>query len=1062
MSQKKYWKGLEELHETAEHQQAVANEFKEDLPFDLSGGLLQAETPRRDFLKYLGFSTAAAMVAASCEMPVRKVIPYAIKPEDIQPGVANYYASTFIDGGDYAAVVVKTRDGRPIKLDGNTKSTITAGSSSARVQASVLNLYDRTRLRHPLVSGNEATYGDIDKMVTEGLAAAGGNQIVLLTSTILSPSTKDIIAKFLSKYPTAKHITYDAISHAGMLLANQESYGKKGLPSYHFDKAKTIVSLDADFLGNWLSPIEFSQQYSAGRKVSRKNLNMSRHYHVESMHTVTGAAADYRATCRPSELGNVAAALYQAITTGATPNFSNKKLNETIANAAKDLKSGNGLVVCGSNDKNTQVIVNAINSAIGAVGTTINWAIQSNYKQGIDAEMVTLVEDMNAGKVAALLMHDVNPAYDYFEAEKFVSGLSKVPTTVSFNDRLDETTQKIKFATPDHHWLESWGDAEPKTGYYSFIQPTISPLFKTRAFQDSLLIWAGDTSITYQDYVAKYWISKLGGQSAYDSALQNGIIEPSAPSFAGASFSGNISAALSAVSATAKPAAIELVTYTSVALGHGGVWSNNPWLQELPDPITKATWDNYICMSPKTAKEKFNAELTSINEVDANKRQAKITWNGKELVLPIVVVPGMHNDVVAVAVGYGRDKGVGRAAASGVDKHGKLIGGKNAYPFVTLNATDNTFNYSNSAIAIEATSTTHEVAITQTHHSYEGRPIIHEFTLDEFSKDPEALLRERYEAIAHYTQNPWEHHAAPEKGWDENMEEDFRKNGTLYPDYRDTAKYEAVHWGMSIDLNSCTGCGACVVACQAENNISVVGKTHVLKAQEMHWLRIDRYFSGDPNDPDTVQTVFQPMMCQHCDNAPCENVCPVNATSHSSEGLNQMTYNRCIGTKYCANNCPYKVRHFNWMDWNGADCFDDNLYEDGRRDDINDELTRMVLNPDVTVRSRGVMEKCSFCVQRLQEGKLEAKKEGIPLQDKHISTACSTACAAGCIVFGNANDPESQISKVRKEDKERVFYVLEQLHVLPNVNYLAKVRNADAVVAGSKADKMVNTSKLIS
>jgi len=418
---------------------------------------------------------------------------------------------------------------------------------------------------------------------------------------------------------------------------------------------------------------------------------------------------------------------------------------------------------------------------------------------------------------------------------------------------------------------------------------------------------------------------------------------------------------------------------------------------------------------------------------------------------------------VAVAFGYGRDKGVGRAAASGTDRFGKLIGGKNAYPLVSFNTDSQTFAYSSANIAISLAATRHEVAITQTHHSYEGRPIIHEFTLEEFEKDPEALLRERYAEIHHFTGKPWEEHEAPAKGYTDNMDADFRENGTLYPNYQHDPKSEGVHWGMSVDLNSCTGCAACVIACQAENNISVVGKTHVLKAQEMHWLRIDRYFSGNPEDPNSVQTVFQPMMCQHCDNAPCENVCPVNATNHSSEGLNQMAYNRCIGTKYCANNCPYKVRHFNWMDWNGADSFEGNLYEDERRDDMNDDLTRMVLNPDVTVRSRGVMEKCSFCVQRLQAGKLDAKKEGHPLKDGAVKTACQQACASGCIKFGNVNDPESEIAQIRKNDKERVFYVLEQLHVLPNVNYLAKIRNADKVVAGDpKLDMMINKSKLIS
>lgn len=1063
MSQKKYWKGLEELNETAEHQQSVANEFKEDLPFDISGGLLEANTPRRDFLKFLGFSTAAAMLAASCEMPVRRAIPYAIKPEDIVPGVPNFYASSFVDGGDYCAVIVKTRDGRPIKVDGNPKSTITNGSSSARVQASVLNLYDKTRLRFPMADGKEApSFEAIDRTVKEGLAA-NTKQVYLLTSTIISPTTKEVIAKFLAKYPTAKHVTYDSISYSGMLLANQESYGKRALPSYQFDKAKTIFSLDADFLGTWLSPVEFSGQYSKGRKVNAKNLNMSRHYQVEPTHTISGAAADYRATCRPSELGTVAVALYNLVASGTQPAFANKHLNELLSKAAEDLKKGNGLVVSGSNDKNIQLVVNAINDKIGAVGTTINWAISSNYKQGIDAEMQTLVEDMNAGKVGAIFMQDVNPVYDYCDSEKFVAGLKQVPLSVSFADRMDETAQQAKIVAPDNHWLESWGDAEPKTGYYSFIQPTIAPLFKTRSFSESLLKWAGET-ISYQDFWHQYWMTKLGGQANFDKALQEGVIEPATVATSGASFSGNISGAITAIQQAPKAAPIELVLYPTVSIGYGGAWSNNPWLQEMPDPITKATWDNYICMSPKTAKEKFDSELTSITEVVAAKKQATIKWKNKELTLPIVVVPGMHNDVVAVAFGYGRDKGVGRAAASGVDKDGKSIGGKNAYPFVSFNAAAQTFSYNNSEITIEKTNSTHEVAITQTHHSYEGRAIIHEYTLEEFSKDPEVLLKERYAEIAHYTHKPWEHHEAPKEGYDPNMDEKFREEGTLYPNYDKEPRNEGIHWGMSIDLNTCTGCAACVIACQAENNISVVGKTHVLKAHEMHWLRIDRYFSGNPNDPDSVQTVFQPMMCQHCDNAPCENVCPVNATSHSNEGLNQMTYNRCIGTKYCANNCPYKVRHFNWMDWNGADCFDDNLYEDGRRDDMNDDLTRMVLNPDVTVRSRGVMEKCSFCVQRLQAAKLDAKKEGNPLKDGKVQTACQQACASDCIKFGNANDPESEIYKIRhSEDKERMFYVLEQLHVLPNVNYLAKIRNADKVIAGDKKeDLMMNQSKLIS
>jgi molybdopterin-containing oxidoreductase family iron-sulfur binding subunit len=845
-----------------------------------------------------------------------------------------------------------------------------------------------------------------------------------------------------------------------MLLANEASYGKRVLPSYHFDKAQTIVSLGADFLGTWLSPVEFAKQYAAGRKVSAKNMTMSKHYHVEANHTITGAKADMRATCKPSEMGAVAVALYNAVANGAAPSLPSKKMNDLVTKAAADLKKGNGLVVCGTNDVNIQTVVNAINSTVDANGTTINWAVTSNYKAGIDADLVALSEAMGKGEVGAVLIQG-NPVYDGVNGKKFAEGLKNVAVSVSFASHMDETAQACKYVVPDNHFLESWGDAEPKTGYYSLMQPGIAPLFKTRAMQDSLLAWSGGTT-TYGDMWKNYWTTKLGGQTNFDKALQDGVVEPAGDMpMAGGSFSGNVGAAVGAVQAMKAVSGMELVIYPKVSIGHGGAWSNNPWLQEMPDPITKATWDNYACVSPKKARE-LGAELTSITEVVTAKKVVKLKANGQEIKLPLVVVPGMHNDVVAVALGYGRDAKVGMAAAARIDKWGKEVGGKNAYPMLSFNG--QTVSY-NTGVTLEATDETYDIGITQTHHSYEGRPIIHEFTLEDFSKNPNELLEDRKKEIGHYTALPWEEHGEAHGGTEHPAgetapdraaaataavildEAGYRKNGTLYPEYESPG----IHWGMSIDLNACTGCGACVVGCQAENNISVVGKTEVMKSQEMHWIRIDRYFSGMPDDPDTIQTVFQPMMCQHCDNAPCENVCPVSATNHSSEGLNQMAYNRCIGTKYCANNCPYKVRHFNWLDFNGADCFDDNLYEDYRRDDINDDLTRMVLNPDVTVRSRGVMEKCSFCVQRLQEAKLTAKKDGNPMKDGAARTACQQACPSDAIVFGNVNDKESEIYRLRNEQqKERVYYVLEQIHTLPNVNYLSKIRNTDEIWAGNE------------
>lgn len=1046
MSQKQYWSDLQDLSNINNKVEVANDEFKEELPFDLSDSVFGANTPRRDFLKFLGFSTLAATIVSSCEMPVRKAIPYAIKPEDITPGVANYYASTFVDGGEYCAIVIKTREGRPIKVEGNELSSITKGGTSARVQASVLNLYDKARLRHPLADGKEATFEAIDRLVKEGLAGKAG---YLVTGSMMSPSTQEVITQFLAKYPGVKHVVYDAISYSGMLDANLASYGKRTLPTYHFDKAKTIVSLDADFLGTWLSPVEFSKGYSAGRKVSAKNPVMSKHYHVEGMQTITGAAADERAICRPSEVGAVAAALYAAVASGTAPSFASAKLNKLITGAAADLKKGNGMVVCGSNDMNVQMVVNAINAQIGADGNTVNWVTTSNYKQGSDKAVAEMVAAMEGGQVGVVLLHGVNPCYDYLDGKKFAGALAKVPVTVSFAERLDETAQKCKYVIPDHHYLESWGDAEPKANYYSLQQPGIAPMFKTRAFQDSLMMWM-DAGQTYGDYWKLYWTTRLSGQANFDQALQDGVIEAEGPMPNGAlAFAGNIGGALAAIQQKKAGSGVELVVYQKVGIGYGGAWSNNPWLLEMPDPITRATWDNYVCVSPKRAKE-LGAEVNTFNEVDYHKHVAKVTGaNGYSVTLPIVVVPGMHNDVVAVATGFGRDKNVGRAAASDATK-----GGKNAYPFTAFDG--NNIEYFTSA-KVEKAAGTYEVAITQTHSSYENRPVVHEFTLEKFREDPKELQKERGHEIGHYSSLAWEedkkghgeHHGG---GHEEHlatpeMEEGFRDKGTLY----DKVPYEGIKWGMSIDLNTCTGCGACVVGCMAENNVSVVGKYHVLRGHEMHWIRIDRYFAGDPNDGDTIQTVFQPMLCQHCDNAPCENVCPVSATNHSSEGLNQMAYNRCIGTKYCANNCPYKVRHFNWMDWNGADCFEDNIFEDGRRDDINDDLTRMVLNPDVTVRSRGVMEKCSFCVQRLQEAKLTAKKAGRPMKDGEVRTACQQACPTDAIVFGNMNDKESAIRKVRHEEQqERTFYVLEHIHVLPNINYLSKIRNTNEIIAGNE------------
>jgi molybdopterin-containing oxidoreductase family iron-sulfur binding subunit len=1080
MSEKKYWQTFGELNQSEAHKKASKDEFREELPFEELGNenIFNAKTPRRDFLKYMGFSTAAAALAASCEMPVRKSIPFLHKPDDMVPGVPNYYASTYLMDGDAVPVVVKQIEGRPIKIEGNDLSSLSGGGTSAQIQSSVLDLYDTTRLRFPMANRKEATFEAIDKMVADGLSANAGKPLVLLTSSVTSITTRQIINDVLAKYPGSRHVQYDAVSYSGMLEANQASYGKKSIPAYHFENAKVIVSLGADFLGTWLSPVVFANQWATGRRINEKNPSMSRHIQFEGYHSMTGANADERYLHKPSQTGQIALALLGALGGGTSSNITGD-LADAVKKTAAELmvNKGAGLVVCGSNDANIQIIVNAINEAIGAGGKTIDWNTPVNYRQGLDSDMVTLTQDLNAGNVGALLVYGANPVYSYFDSQKFAAGVKKCPFTLSFSEKMDETTELCKFVIPSHHWLESWGDAEPQMGYVSAIQPIIHPLFKTRQFESSLLKLTGNPD-DYETYFRKFWIAKLGGLDNYERFLQDGVIENSKiktqPVFVNtsdltsgdavalatsdtkdsigyispkpvatdssrttsnsvtlgtASFTGNVADAAAKIGSI-KGGAIEMVLYQKVTIGTGSR-ASNAWLQEASDPIGKAAWDNYVMVSPDLGKKLFDIDIFNPRQADKyeihpDKPVVKITAGGKTIELPVLIIPGTHPDVIAVALGYGRQ-------SQDKSKTSEYIGpsadgvGKNMYPFTVFNGNNITYEM---PVTIESTGETYKIATTQTHSITEGRPVVRETTLEEFIADPGELNREEEEELKQYGEN-------------------FTRDATLYP----TFARPGIKWGMSIDLNTCIGCSACTIACVAENNISTVGKQEVSRFHDMQWIRIDRYYTGDPQKPDVV---FQPMLCQQCDNAPCENVCPVSATNHSSEGINQMIYNRCIGTKYCMNNCPYKVRRFNWADWNGADSFPDNqrgIISDATTN-LDQDLTRMVLNPDVTVRARGVMEKCNFCLQRLQQSKLNAKKEDRVLRDQEAKTACMQACPTHAIEFGNVKDTESKIAKIRFEEQvNRKFYVLEQLHVLPNLNYLTKVRNTKRKV-GSTTEKV--------
>lgn len=1028
--EKKYWQSFGELNNSEAFQKSAKDEFQEELPFESNDkGLLDAKTPRRDFLKYLGFTTAAAAVAASCEVPVKKAIPFANKPEDIVPGVSNYYATTYVQDGDAVSIVAKVRDGRPIKIEGNELCPITQGGTSARVQASVLDLYDGARLRFPTIDGKETTFEAIDKAVAEAITGKTG--IVLLSSTVNSPSSLTVIQQFLAKYPGSKHVTYDAISYSGILLANEANYGKKAIPSYKFDNAKVIVSVGADFLGTWISPIEFAKQYATGRKINEANPEMNKHIQFESVASLTGSNADERFLHRPSETGAIVAALLSAVNGAGAIGINNAELKAGIEKTAKTLVENKGasLVVCGSNDVSIQIAVNAINEALQAGGKTIDWSTTYNVKTGVDADFAKLVDEMNAGSVGALLVIGANPVYSWFDSAKLKTGLEKVSVKISFNSKPDETTQVCKYVIPDHHFLESWGDAEAKTGHFSFIQPTIYPLFKTRQWQDSLLKWSGATT-DYLGFLKSFWSTKLVGSNAWDKALQDGVSGTPSSTLMASIFNGAaVQPALAKISAIKIGTKTELQLYQKIAIG-AGQGASNPWLQEMPDPVTRATWDNYLVVSPAMAKTLLNIDLNNNGqadnyEVQPPKKVVEIKVNGKTIKLPALIIPGTHKDTVGIALGYGRDKKVGRTV---VDNNGQLVGA-NVFPFAAI--ADGSVSFDITEVDLKLTDEKYPVALTQTHNIYntdQGNRIevMKELTFAQYKKNPKEVLEER------------EHELKPYGGL-----ENFKEEGTIYK----PIDKPGIKWGMSIDLNACNGCGACVVACTAENNVAVVGKPEVLRFHDMQWLRIDRYYTGNLENPTVV---FQPLMCQHCDNAPCENVCPVAATNHSSEGLNQMTYNRCIGTRYCANNCPYKVRRFNWADYSGADSFKHN--QDELNDTVhymNDDLTRMVLNPDVTVRSRGVIEKCSFCVQRLQDGKLKAKKESRPLETGgegkqwDLKVACQQSCPTNAIVFGNANDSKSAVSVHRTSNNNRIFYSLEQLHVLPNVSYLAKVRNLE-------------------
>ncbi|MBK0370523.1 TAT-variant-translocated molybdopterin oxidoreductase [Flavobacterium agrisoli] len=1013
-SNKKYWKSVEELDENSSIVEALRNnEFVEEIPTDEFLGneaLASSSTSRRDFLKYVGFSTAAVTLAA-CEGPVNKSIPYVLQPEQIIPGVADYYATTVFDGFDFANILVKTREGRPIKIENNTIEGARF-SANARVHASVLSLYDSLRLKEPKISGKDASWSEVDAKIKASLADAKtkNGQVVLLTSTIASPSTAKLIADFASKNPNFKHVTYDAVSSSEALDAFESVYGERALVDYDFSKSSLIVSVGADFLGDWQGG-GYDAGYAQGR--IPRNGKMSRHFQFESNMTLSGAAADKRISLTTFAQKQALVQIYNIVVGASVDVKLDAAVKSEVVKAAQQLKAAGskGVLVSGLDDKNAQLLVLAINNALSS--EAFSTAGTRQIRKGSNAVVAQLLADMKAGGVHTLLMNGVNPVYTLADSEAFVSGLKKVTTSVSFAIREDETASLSTIAAPVPHYLEAWGDVEITKGTYSLMQPTIRPIFNTKQFEEVLMSLNG-TAGSYYDYVKSNAASVIG-LASWNKVLHDGLFVAGSTALSAGAV--DYTAAANAVAASKPVSGMELVLYTKTGMGDGQQ-ANNPWLQEFPDPLTRVSWDNYVTVSNADAKK-----IGLTNEIVANGglngSYATVTVNGIKLEnVPVIVQPGQAVGTVGMAVGYGRKAALKEEMAVGV----------NAYALYK--------NFNNvQSVVVEAAGGEHEFACVQGQKTLMGRgDIIKETTLEVFNtKDAE-----------HWNEQPM-------------VSLDHKEVEATSVDLWDSFdRSTGHHFNLSIDLNACTGCGACVIACHAENNVPVVGKSEVRRSRDMHWLRIDRYYSADAtfaedverkeniaglssslstfnemeNAADNPQVAFQPVMCQHCNHAPCETVCPVAATSHGRQGQNHMAYNRCVGTRYCANNCPYKVRRFNWFLYNKNSEFDYHM---------NDDLGRMVLNPDVNVRSRGVMEKCSMCIQMTQLTILTAKREGRTVKSDEFQTACSAACSSGAMVFGDVNNKESDVAQLA--ESERMYHLLEHVGTKPNVFYHVKVRN---------------------
>lgn len=1022
---KEYWRSLDQLADTPQFKEFVEREFPEN------ASEMTNPVTRRNFLGLMGASIALAGLAG-CRRPVEKIIPYVIKPEEIVPGVAEWYATAMPLGLNTYGVLAKSHEGHPTKIEGNEKHSSSLGSSNAFMQSAILGLYDPDRSKFIFQNKEEKTWNDFVTFwrgLYDQYKTSGGEGLALLSESWSSPGLALLQAQFQKTFPKASWVTYEPVSDENMYEGVKAATGKYYQPVFAYDKAQVILSLDSDFLYTGSDNVTAARGFADGRRMRTENDKMNRLYVVESVFSITGGMADHRLKLQSRQIGAFTAALAKELTAqgaaveGASGFSSGNFDQKWISAVAKDLirSRGKSLVVAGARQPaSVHALVYAINAALNNIGSTISYREMKDAALPNRAAFTALVKKMQDSNVTTLVIMGGNPVYNAPADLEFASAMEKVGNTIHLSAYMDETSSLAKWHVPQAHFLESWGDVRSSDGSLSIIQPLIEPLFGGKSPLEFLSLIAKAADERGYDTVRENWKSIIKGDYEkswrlllHDGVLANSAMPLSAPKIDTKSYGSFLSANPFATDAAA-PGNLEIV-FQSSSSTFDGRFANNGWLQELPDPVTKITWDNVAAISFATAKElglinqviKGNKVIKGINE----QPMIKLQYDGRELEVPVWVQPGHADHSVTVILGYGRSA-AGRVG-NGV--------GYNAYALRTSAAPD--FGI---GCQITKTGKDYEIGTVQDHGGFDTEAL----AAEEIAKRVPTILREgtyeEYQKDPNFVSKIAQMNA-------ELIDKEASKKNPQLPNpisiYDSPNKYdEGYQWGMSIDLNACIGCNACTIACQSENNIPIVGKSQILKGREMHWMRMDRYYSGDVEQPEIA---FQPVGCQHCETAPCEQVCPVAATVHDSEGLNVMVYNRCVGTRYCANNCPYKVRKFNFLEYSpGTSGFNQ---VDGP------EILKMSKNPDVSVRMRGVMEKCTYCVQRISGARITAKKENRDIKDGEVVSACQQSCPTQAIVFGNINDPNSKVTEVKKLNRQ--YQLLAELNTRPRTSYLAKLRN---------------------